>query len=183
MSLLVFFMDFPSCCVTHYWNIAAANGASRDSITYTMSVLGASLGVASVTWLFQSISVPQEYGKTVWQQETVHCRVKIWQLFYLLQILIFSFGGEGSVWVLQGSYCEVKGAALGLKMRFVSSLRRREVKLQSDKAPGILLVSLSSGKVNYNTKRICSWNVKVVLAAVEEGGILPRMPEGCRGLC
>lgn len=52
---------------------------------------------------------------------------------------------------MSGCCRAVKGAALGLKIKFVSSLHRREVKLQSDKAPGILLVSLSPGKVNYNT--------------------------------
>lgn len=53
--------------------------------------------------------------------------------------------------MLQGSYSEGKGTALGLQIKFVSSLHRRQVKLQSDKAPGILLVSLSSGKVNFST--------------------------------
>lgn len=49
MSLLVFFTDFSKLLrdslLKHYSNQCT----SRDSITYTMSVLGRSLGVASVT--------------------------------------------------------------------------------------------------------------------------------------
>lgn len=133
MSLFVFY-GFSELLCESLLKHCSSQCASRDSITYTMSVLETSLGVASVTWLFQTISVPPGLGKNC--LAAGNCLFTSELKFDSCSICCSSWwlvfegrGGEGSVWELQGSYSKVKEAALSLKILF-SSLHRLKCRLK-----------------------------------------------------
>lgn len=130
---LLFFNGFSKVCdslLKRYSN----RRASRDSITSAVSAgqeFGCSL--CDLTTL-PNYFCPAGVGKkTLWQQGAV-CppRVKIWRLFYLLQIVsLFFLEGGGEKGEIEGSNSKLKGMALYLKIVCPG----RYVNLYSDEAP------------------------------------------------